>query len=244
MLYLRCYAAGLRERGMRGESETGREKERHRERGASSQQLRTVLLLNSVNKDNNNNYSGEGAWQGAVTKAAIYTVGTLWAAVSGFFIAKASAAATAAVECVSVYWSVCQCAVSVCWCVCMYWSVCVCMCVYWCLCVCVCVFVCPLPTALHVIELLNGATSNAILHVIGEVALQDAHRVALVIWHRMGDQLAGLAAIDGLEVCLRKGGVGIPAIDLSVALVAEEYGGAIVSANDDHAAGFLAQICK
>lgn len=135
---------------------------------------------------------------------------------------------------------------SVCVLVCVYVLECLCVYlgVYWCLCVCVCVFICPSPTALHVIELLNGAASNAILHVIGEVALQDAHRVALVIWHRMGDQLAGLAAIDGLEVGLCKGGIGVPAIDLSVALVAEEYGRAIVGANDDHATGFLAQICK
>jgi len=99
-----------------------------------------------------------------------------------------------------------------------------------------------LPTALHQTQLLNGSASNAVLHVIREIALQDSHRVPLVIGHGMGHQLAGLAAVNRLEVGLHECGVRVPAVHLRVALVAEEDRRAVVRADDDHATGLLAEI--
>jgi len=101
-----------------------------------------------------------------------------------------------------------------------------------------------LPTALHQTQLLDGPAANAVLHVIWEIALQDPHRIPLVIGDRMGHQLAGLAAVNWLKVRLRKRGVRVPAVDLRVALVPEENRRAIVRANDDHATGLLAEIYK
>lgn len=92
------------------------------------------------------------------------------------------------------------------------------------------------------VKLLNCTASDTILHIIREITLQHTHRIPFVIGHRVGDQLAGLAPIDGLKVRLRECGIRVPAIDFGVALIPEEYRRAIVRANDDHATRLFAQI--
>lgn len=47
-----------------------------------------------------------------------------------------------------------------------------------------------LPTPLHGGQLLDGAASDFVLDVVGEIALQDSHAMVLIVSDGMGRELA------------------------------------------------------
>lgn len=87
-----------------------------------------------------------------------------------------------------------------------------------------------------------GAAADGALHVIREVALQDTHLAPLVIGHDVCGQGALGAGVDRLEVGRHEERVGVPSVDLGVALVTEEERVAVVGAQDDETRGLDAEI--
>lgn len=87
-----------------------------------------------------------------------------------------------------------------------------------------------------------GAAADGALHVIREVALQDAHLSPLVIGHDVRGQGALGARIDGLEVGGYEGRLAVPSVNLGSALVTEEERVAVVGAQDDEPRGFQPEI--
>lgn len=96
--------------------------------------------------------------------------------------------------------------------------------------------------ALHQVQSLIGSAADGALHVIREVALEDAHSFSLVIGHYVRGQVALFALVDGLEVGGHEGRIALPSVDLGFALVAEEERVAVVRAKDDHPLGFRTQV--
>lgn len=87
-----------------------------------------------------------------------------------------------------------------------------------------------------------SAAADGALHVIGEVALQDAHAAPLVIGGDVRGQGALGARVDGLEAGLHEGRIGLPSVHLGAALVTEEERVTVVGAQDDEAGGFQSEI--
>lgn len=87
-----------------------------------------------------------------------------------------------------------------------------------------------------------SAAADGALHVIREVALQDAHAAPLVIGGDVRGQGALGARVDGLEIGLHEGSIGLPSIHLGVALVTEEERVTVVGAQDNEPGGFQPEI--
>lgn len=89
-----------------------------------------------------------------------------------------------------------------------------------------------------------GAAADGALHVVREVALEDAHLSPLVIGHDVSRQgaFATGALVDGLEVGGYERGGAVPSVDLGLALVAEEERAAVVRAQDDQLLRFRTAI--
>lgn len=98
--------------------------------------------------------------------------------------------------------------------------------------------------ALHQDQRVIGPAADGALHVIREVALEDAHLASLVIGHDVSCQGAfkSGALVDELEVVGHEGRDGVPSVDLILALVAEEKRAAVVRAQDDYLLRFLSAI--
>lgn len=90
-------------------------------------------------------------------------------------------------------------------------------------------------TPLHQDQRVIRSAADGALHVIREVALEDAHPSPLVIGHDVSRQGAIVTGtlVDGLEVGRYEGGDGVPSVDLGLALVAEEERATVVRAQDD-----------
>lgn len=85
--------------------------------------------------------------------------------------------------------------------------------------------------------------ADGALHVVREVALEDAHSVPLVIGHDVSCQGAALdVLVDRLEVGGHEGRGAVPSVDLGLALVAEEDRAAVVRAQDDQLLRFLSKV--
>lgn len=89
-----------------------------------------------------------------------------------------------------------------------------------------------------------GPAADGALHVIREVALEDAHQSSLVIGHDVSCQGAfeSGALVDDLEVVGHEGRDGVPSVDLVLALVAEEDRAAVVRTQDDYLLRFRSAI--
>lgn len=87
-----------------------------------------------------------------------------------------------------------------------------------------------------------GSAADGALHIIREVALEDAHSASLVIGRYVSGQGALGALVNGLEVGWHEGRDAVPSVDLGLALVAEEERAAVVRAKDDHLLGFRAAV--
>lgn len=94
----------------------------------------------------------------------------------------------------------------------------------------------------HKIQRVVGAAADGALHVIREVALQDAHLAPLVIGHDVRGQGALGAAVNRLEVGGHEGRVDVPSVDLGVALVPEEERASVVGAQDDETRGLDSEV--
>jgi len=87
---------------------------------------------------------------------------------------------------------------------------------------------------------MSDSAADGTLHVVREVALEDAHTSPLVIGYDVSrqDVLALLVFVDGLEISGYEGRDGVPSVDFVLALVAEEERAAVVRAQDDYLLGF------
>lgn len=96
--------------------------------------------------------------------------------------------------------------------------------------------------SLHKIQRVIGAAADGALHVIREVALEDAHLSPLVIGDDVRGQGALGARVDGLEVAGHEGGLAVPSVHLGAALVPEEERAAVIRSQDDESRGFHPEI--
>lgn len=86
------------------------------------------------------------------------------------------------------------------------------------------------------------SAANGALHIIWEVAFEDAHSIPLVIGHDVSGQGALGALVDRLEVGGQERREAVPSVDLGLALVAEEERATVVRAQNDQLLGFHSKI--
>lgn len=97
--------------------------------------------------------------------------------------------------------------------------------------------------ALHQNQGMIGSAANGTLHVIREVALENAHPSPSVIGYDVSRQGAFVAVlVNGLEVGGHEGRDAVPSVDLAVAFVTEEDRATIVCSQNDYLLRFYSKI--